>query len=180
MLQPSLDVNVKVLTGGESRHVWGLWSEVGPCMKAAANMCSELRVMAGPQVYKEKLLSGQEGLKHWGDPDVSNALAPAWTWYWSKPVNVIPNSSILIMNTGIDVCWDQSFIEAPIWGKPLPRFTWESGNMWNVEFTRLLVLTTPKTHTRCWFTRILRETHKVAHTHMHKKHTVLPLAFSPG
>lgn len=84
----------------------GLWSGVGPCMKAAANVCSELRAMAGPQLCKEKLLTGQEGLKHWGDPDVSNALAPAWTWYWSKPVNVIPTSSILIMNTGIDVCWE--------------------------------------------------------------------------
>lgn len=67
-------------------------------MKAATNVCSELRVMAGPRLGEEKTLTGQEGLKHWGDPDVSNALAPAWTWYRSKPVNAIPNNSSLIMN----------------------------------------------------------------------------------
>lgn len=65
-----------------------------------------LGAMARPQLCKEKLLTGQEGLKHWGDPDVSNLLAPAWTWYRSKPVNVIPNSSSLIMDPSIDACWE--------------------------------------------------------------------------
>lgn len=149
---------------------------------------------------RRKPLTGQEGLKHWGDPDVSNALAPAWLWYRSRPVNVIPNSSSLIMRptwnwlllgnaakpwTGTclqkwpgneSLIETQSNLREPFAGFHLGE--WKQ--MWNMEFTRLLVHAdhTQNTHQMLTYTHLItNEKHTVALTHV--RHT-LSLAFSPG
>lgn len=153
--------------------------------------------MAGPQLCKEKLLTGQEGLKHWGDPDVSNALAPAWTWYRSKPVNVIPNSSSLIMNLGIDACWEmrRSRGGGRVCRNELgPKKLHQGSNLSETFATfhlrewkhvkRGIYETfgadhTQNTHQMLIYTHFKGNTQSVSRTYT-ETHTVLPLAFSPG
>lgn len=188
MLQLSLEVNVKVVTGGECCHVRGLWSEVGPCMKAAANVRSELWAMARPQLCKEKLLTGQEGLKHWGDPDGSNLLAPAWTWYRSKPVNVMPNSSSLIVDPSVDACWEMrrsrggrrvhrnELVPKKLhWGSNL-RETFATFHLWEWKHVKRGIYETfgddhtQNTHQMLIYTHFKGNTQIGSHTHT-QKHT---------
>lgn len=97
MLQLSLKVNVKVVTGGECRHVRGLWSEVGPCMKAAANVRSErwhARNFARRTCWWAK--------KVW-----NIGVTQMWATFWLQlGRGTDPNSSSLIMDPSIDACWE--------------------------------------------------------------------------
>lgn len=146
-------------------HPQGLWSEF--CHHTCV-----LGAMAVPRLCEERLLMGQEGLKHRSDPDVSGALAPAWMRYRSKPGNVTQISSSLIMNLPPPPYWillgnvakrvyrsdlaTKASSRLSNWGEPLPGLTCENGNkceMWNLRDIwqtagHMSTLTTPETCTR--------------------------------
>lgn len=112
----------------------GLWSEFGLHMKAFIHVCAwscawwqayttpRGELMVGQTAWHTQVLS---------DPDVSIALAPATTCCWSKPLNVIPISSSLIMSVMV-LDFDRKCTEKRVSQKKRWRVFWEA--IWQQKF----------------------------------------------